>query len=144
MKSEKGVTLTSLIIYIIAMLIVMSTIAVITSSVYNNLDVITNESNSQKEFSRFNMCFIKEVNLENNAIKKIDEENHNYIVFSDNEKTHQYTFLNNSIYLNKIKICDNVTDCKFYIYEDEVKNVAISVSLKIGQDLEKELIYSLK
>ena len=137
MKSEKGVSLTALMVYIIAMLIVITTISVITSSFYNNIDEITNQSNSQKEYSRFNMFISKEINNKNNEIAKIDENN-NYIVFKEAEESHQYTFKNNAIYMNKIKICQNVTECKFYVKDE--KN--ITIFLKIGDDFVKTLNYS--
>lgn len=141
-KSERGVSLSALMIYIIAMLIVISTISVIASSFYSNIDVITNESNSQKEFSRFNMFFTKDVNSQNAEINKIDEENSSYIVFTNNGDKHQYTFKNNAIYMNKIKICNNVTDCKFYVSNDDTNSKNIKVFLKIGEDFTKTLNYS--
>ncbi len=141
-KSEKGVSLSALMIYIIAMLIVMSIISVITSSFYNNINIITNETNSQKEYSRFNMFFTKEVNTEDTKIAKIDELNSSYIIFTNKEEKHQYTFKNNAIYMNKIKICDNVKDCKFQMSNEDSNIKNITILLKIGEDFTKTLNYS--
>ena len=44
MKSEKGVTLSSLIIYVIAMVIVVSIIAVMTKYFYGNVNKLSNTS----------------------------------------------------------------------------------------------------
>ena len=49
-----------------------------------------------------------------------------YIVFSSGN---QYTFMNNSIYKNNIKICKNIQDCDFsYIYN--YPNYKITVNFK--------------
>lgn len=51
MKSQKGVTLTSLIIYVIAMSIVVGTVAAITNFYYGNINGLSNRTSSSKQYT---------------------------------------------------------------------------------------------
>ena len=52
MKNNKGITLTSLIIYIIGMLIVIATIATLTSFFYKNVNINEIEKVSTEQFAK--------------------------------------------------------------------------------------------
>ena len=67
MRSEKGVTLTSLIIYVIAMLIAITIISIMTGYFYKNIDVSTEKYSYLGEYTRFNSYFLKK--LTKKAIK---------------------------------------------------------------------------
>ena len=126
MKSNRGITLTSLIIYAIGMTIAVGVIATLTSFFYKNVDVEDfNSENSQ--FTTFSSLFSKETNIENNYI--IDCKS-NYIIFSDGN---QYTYIgsNKSIYKNNIKICKDVEQCNFsYTFEDGKYLIRVSFKTK--------------
>jgi hypothetical protein len=154
MKSEKGVTLTSLIIYVIAMAIVVSIVAVITKYFYGNINKLSNTTTSLEEYTKLNAFIIEEINKTGNIIYKCgvnNEDNENYIIFynpndvdeaNGNKGYTQYTFKENSIYLNKIKICNNIKDCKFEDVSDE-NNYKLKITLNID-DNEKVTTYTLK
>ena len=117
MKNNKGITLTSLIIYIIGMIIVIGTISTLTSFFYKNINIDDISDDSTTQYTKFSSIFSDEINKQNNAViecKTIteDENKISYIIFSSGN---QYTFneKNKSIYKNKIKICQNVSDCEF-------------------------------
>ena len=117
MKSNKGITLTSLIIYIIGMIIVLATIANLTSFFYKNINIQDANYDSTTQYTKFASLFLNETNNDNNYIidcKTITENNVklSYIVFA-NGNQYTYTNENNSIYKNNIKICENVEDCDF-------------------------------
>lgn len=116
MKNNRGITLTSLIIYVIGMVIVVSIISTLTAFFYKNID-ITDIDDTTSQYTKFSSIFLDEINRDNNKVieYKTTLENDNkvsYIIFSSGN---QYTFKseNSSIYKNKIKICDNVEDCDF-------------------------------
>lgn len=135
MRGHKGVTLTSLTVYIIAMVIVVATIAVMTKYFYGNLDYLTDRNQVSKEYTSFNSYFTTDINTK--GIKVLYCEG-NIIAFSNGN---QYTFQGNTIYMNKIAISNNVESCEFiYDSNDESK---ISVELNIGgKDYNNE--YTLK
>ena len=91
MRSEKGVTLTSLIIYVIAMLIAITIISIMTGYFYKNIDVSTEKYSYLGEYTRFNSYFSEEVNKEGNKILEVvsftnaneqDKNKQRYVAFS--------------------------------------------------------------
>jgi len=142
-KSEKGITLTSLIIYIVLLLVAIGTLSIISQHFYSNTSYITDMGKYVSEFNKFNMYFIEDVK-NNSDLYSISE---NKIVFADGTI---YTYSEQSIYRNKVEICSNIYSCMFEQKEQiNDKNFAkkiVNVKLKIqGSKLfESENDYVLK
>lgn len=128
MKSQKGVTLSSLIIYVIAMSIIIGTIAAITNYFYGNLNSLTNRTEGSKQYTTFNSYFVSEVNKKDNVVLTdlLNADGETKIAFSSGN---QFLFTSNSVYFNKIKICKEVTSCTFGFDEENNK---ISVTMQIS------------
>ena len=130
MKDNRGITLTSLIIYVIGMVIVVSLIATLTTFFYKNVNV-DNISKDTTQYTKFSNLFLDEINKKDNDIvecKTTEEDGQkiSYIIFSDGN---QYTYKaeNKSVYKNKIKICKDVEECEFsYIYIDSTYQIKIN------------------
>lgn len=136
MKSNKGITLVSLIIYVIGMLIVIASVSTLTTFFYKNIDITNINSDTTTQYTKFVSIFSKEINTSGNKVIDTNIDNSeggkkvSYIIFSSGN---QYTYIqeNKSIYKNKIKICENIDDCEFsWIYQDS--NYVVSVSIKTG------------
>lgn len=128
MKSDKGITLTSLMIYVIGMTIVVALISTLTVFFYRNIDISAINDNTTTQYTKFLSYFTEEINNKNNAVVDCKD---NYIIFSSGN---QYTYMeeNKSIYKNKIKLCDNVEKCEFsYKYQDS--NYIINIEFKSGK-----------
>lgn len=126
MKKNNGITLTSLIIYVTGMLLVVTTIATLTSFFYKNIDIKA-INNDTTQYTKFSSIFGEEINRNNNSIIdcKSLSDGISYIVFSSGS---QYTFNENSksIYKDNVKICDNVELCDFsYTYQDSKYKIKI-------------------
>lgn len=136
MNSNKGVTLTSLIIYVIGMLIVVASISTLTTFFYKNIDTSAISDDSTTQYTKFLSTFSEEINNPNNIVLdcKTYEENGNkisYIIFSSGN---QYTFMaeNNSIYRNQVKLCQNIDICEFsYKFQDS--KYIVNVEFKSGK-----------
>ena len=108
MKSQKGVTLISLTIYVIVMAIVVGILSVITTFFYHNTKDFR-DINPMLEYTTFNSYFSDEVNHSNIKIVKCytgtTGGEQNYIIFNNGV---QYTYIpaNKGIYRNKVKIKD--------------------------------------
>lgn len=130
MKSNRGITLTSVIIYIIGMTITVATIATLTSFFYKNIN-INDINNDTAQYTKFSSIFLEDINKENSYIvdcKNIIENNIkvSYIIFSTGN---QYTFTseNNCIYKNNVKICENIEDCDFsYTFIDSKYSIKVN------------------
>lgn len=139
MKSQKGVTLISLTIYIIVMTIVVGVVSVISTYFYKNTHSLSSKIDPLTEYTKFNSFFTDEVN--HNNIKILDWKQ-DYVVF-DNSVQYTYVPANQSIYRNKVKITKDVENCKF---ERKIKNGkdVITVTLKIKNAQERIVDYTLK
>ena len=128
MKSERGVTITSVLIYIIALTVVVIIVGRITTYFYTNMDSVTGNTAANAEYTKFNSYFTDEINIEGNKVADcgISEEGNYYIIFS--VSGNQYTFQKDSIYMNKTKIGDDIENCRF---EYDTNTEVISVYLKI-------------
>ena len=129
MKKDSGLTITSIIIYIVAMLIVIGIIATITSFFYTNVNNANNTSNNISEITKFHMYFLEETTKQDNEINVITD---NRVSFKSG---HTFTFQDNSIYINNVKICEDIYNAQF---KEEVINnkTVIKVLLTIGQNNE--------
>ena len=119
MKEEKGITLTSLVIYVIVMIIVIGVMSSIINNFYSNTGDVHSAVQEIVEFNKFNTYFLKEVKLQGNAVDKFNTEDENpYILFTSGNS---FMFDDNKIYYNNIEICRNVTDAnfEFVTYTDE-------------------------
>lgn len=128
MKSEKGITLTSLIIYVVALILTVGFLSTISTHFYANTNYIMDNGKYISEFNKFNMYFIEDVK-NNSEVYSIDQ---NKIVFADGVT---YTYSNGYVYRNKAEICRNIENCSFEqnIQTDENnfnKNI-IQVNMKI-------------
>lgn len=147
MQTEKGVTLISVTIYIIVMLIIVAVISVLTSYFYTNIDINSANENLNQQYTKFNSYFIQEVNKKGNELLEIGETENSsgngiqkYIIFSSGN---QYTYIpeNQGIYINQIKIAENITGCTF-TSKNENGKTAITVTIE-GDNFKRETTYTL-
>ena len=143
MKSEKGITLISLIIYIIGLLVAITIITVVSSFFYKNIDTSTVDVDNLLEYTKFNSYIVKDINNEElqyincqtvreNLTGKIT---HSYAIFNNGN---QYTYIakNKSIYMGKVKIAENVQECEFSVSKDiNTQKKKLNVRIKFIDDL---------
>lgn len=139
MKSEKGITLISLTVYVIAMIIVVAIVSVISSYFYKNVTGTSEASDPYKQYTKLNSFFSEEANKKN---IKVIEYAKNYIVFDNNV---QYEFIkeNKGIYRNNVKICNNIDKCEFSVEIKNGKNI-INVVFESGNFKNSSTTYTLK
>ncbi len=138
MKSQKGITLISLTIYIIVMIAVIGIIAVVTGTFMESLEDANFYNDPIAEYTAFNSYFSEEVNHTNIKILACEE---NYVIFDNGV---QYSFIeeNQGIYRNKVKICWDVEECTFSQSIENEKTVITVHFVSGGQD--RTTIYTLK
>ena len=144
MKSEKGVTMISLIIYVIAMLITVTVITVVTAYFSKNVEIEPDKYTYFSEFTKIESYFSKEANFQENRVLYVSSEPNVqdcYIVLSSGN---QYTYIsdNKAIYQNNVKIASGVEECKFSEIIKNGKN-AIKIEVKIN-GMTRNMEYVLK
>ena len=142
-KNKKGITLSSLIVYITIMLVIIAVLMRVMMNFRKNVDNIADTSfETQQE--KLNMYLSEETKTEGNEILEYTQ---NSIRFTDGNRL---TFIDEDndgvgqIYYNKIKICDNVSSCEFTAEKDTDLNiVTITVNYTIN-DIQQEKQYVIK
>lgn len=98
MKQERGVTLTSLCIYVLALIVVIGLMSTFVSYFYKNTNETVVKSDSGEEYTRFLTYFTKDVNDDN--LKNVRLSGDSYTITFEflNGTEHQYTLKNNKVY----------------------------------------------
>ncbi len=126
MKENKGMTIASLIIYVIALLIVVGTMATLTKYFYKNYDMLVLEDNATKDYTALNNYLSNDINSGKVENIFVSQDGSSLTIKLDNVVTHRYKFENNSIFYldirdnnvsNKITVCKNVSSCNFTVTE---------------------------
>ena len=143
MKSENGITLTSLVIYIVVATIVIGTMAIVSSFFFSNMNLIKDQDQYAVEFKKYNMFFVNDV--KNNKTAQVQA---NQIVFEDGT-TYQYSAENKSIYRNNVEVAKQVESLNFTTENYQVENttkILINVEMSIGEreNFNKTVQYVLK
>lgn len=148
MKSEKGVTLLSLLTYIAILLTIMMIIGRITGVFQNDLENVDTENRASSDYSLLNYSILSEVKKQN-VIAELGTMiiNEQEYTFQKNENQSSGTAIkfgdgniisniNNKIYFNKTKIVDNVNEFSIdYIKSTESnKKDSIKISIKIDNN----------
>lgn len=147
LKSEKGITLLTLSIYIVVMLIVLGIVATINTFFYGNLDIVKNSARYSSEFDKINSSLISDV--KKNKHVKVDNNNKT-IIFEDGT-TYKYNASDNGIYRGQNKIAANVTYFtvnKRIIVINNIEKEILTINITIGNSkkslINKQIDYTLK
>ncbi len=143
MKSERGITLTSLIIYVVITTIAVTAIAAFSSFFVSNMNKVKEQEKYAPEFNKFSMFFIGDV--KNN---KTAEVTTNQVTFEDGT-VYQYRQSEKAVYRNSTKITEKVDSFSFSLTEEEVSSTnkqIINVKMFIGGkvNLKSGIDYTLR
>ena len=127
MKQEKGITLASLLIYVVALTIVVGIIATVLSFYNKNVVGMNNVGEVSLELNKFEAKMIQETQDPGNQVTEISE---NRIVFKNGNI---YTFENNCIYQNAILVSNYVTEFTARLEQDGVKQI-LKIYVLLGKD----------
>ena len=128
-NNQKGITLTSLVIYMIALSIVMAAMTTMSTYFYGNIGEVLDTPKYLGEFNKFTMFFVADIKNYNDATVTAST-----IEFKNGPT---YTFKDGAIYRNDLRIAEYVMKCTFtkeepYKVGTMSKNI-INVNLQIGK-----------
>lgn len=140
MKNNKGITLTSLIIYIAVIFVVIAALMRVTTYFSSNMQDAADVS-FETEFNKLNLYLLDETKTTGNGITNISEDG-TQITFT-NGNIYSYNEENKAVYLNGTKkICENIENCVFEeLVADNGKNI-LELTIKINS-IEKNVEYVL-
>lgn len=149
MKSQNGVTLVQLTIYLIAMLVVIGMMTTLSNFFYGNINIIREASRYAAEFDKFNTHFVKDVES-NNEVNITTTDGQVTIIFEDGT-TYTYNSYDEGLYRGSVKISTNVkafTATKKIITINNVDKDIVTVKIIIGNSTQtlfsKQIDYTLK
>jgi hypothetical protein len=126
LKSNKGVTLTSLIIYIIGLVIVVALMGTFTGYFYKNVSDVTMKQKAEEQYAKLLSYLTKDVNSDKLKFVQSGEDPLDCLIFKyDDGIEHQYIYQDENIYYldinnqneKKILLCNKVlTSSKVFTY----------------------------
>lgn len=147
LKSEKGITLTTLVIYTIVLMAALGILATISTFFYNNIILVKDSAKYASEFDKFNASFVHDVKENTQVV--VDETNKT-ITF-ENGVTYIYNQEDKGIYREKVKVATNVdvfNVSQKTISTNNFDKQIISVNIVIGNStktlINKSIDYTLK
>lgn len=140
MKNNKGITLISLMMYLIGIIAIAAIISVAVSFYNKNVLTMNDTSDVNMEFNKFDTKMVLETKTAGNKIEKVTT---NTIEFKSGNT---YTFQDNRIYQNKIIVCDYVKEFLAKLETDGNKQILqIYVLFGKGQiEVAKTLSYVIE
>jgi len=124
MRRNKGITLISLIVYIILSIMVLSMLTVLSMNFRDNINNLDESTVKDTEFDKLNLQLLKETKTENNLVDE-EQTTSNKLVFTNGNT---YTYEENNIYLNNnIKIAENIE-----IFNVQVSNENNKQKIKVS------------
>ncbi|MCI9063743.1 MAG: hypothetical protein HFJ17_03985 [Clostridia bacterium] len=137
MKSNRGVTLTSLIIYVIVFSFVIGTAAMLTKYFRQNVDETVISVNTPEQYSKFTTYLTEDINSVNfDDIEGNDSGTQINIRLADGT-FHIYLYEGDQIYFveqngvapnKKIKLCSNISNCQFD-YDSGTKKLNVKITI---------------
>lgn len=142
MKSEKGITLAVLILYVVIFTIVITILANLSSYIFGNLKYVDNNSIDVSEFNKFNVYFIKDV--KNSKEVEIKNSPEMIQITFENGNVYRYVRTEKSIYKNKQKIAKDIQNFGAEKLTDTATNKTyIRTQIEIGAKEENNYIKTI-
>ena len=141
MKKSNGITLVSLVIYVVVMTIVLGVMSSIITNFYKNTDTVQGNVQEIVEFSKFNTYFLKEVKTNNNKVDYVSNDN-SYILFTSGNS---FSISGNEIFYNNIKICNGVQSMQISLGRNGngIDKSIVNVTLNL-ESFNKSISYKLE
>lgn len=149
LKSNKGVTLTSLVIYVIVLMIAIGLMSNFSGYFYKNTNKITIKENYEEQYTKFLAYITKDINSDQlNFVKTGTDSGKKYLIFIFKDGSqHQYVYSNENIYYisvsetvpKKILLCNKVTNLTMD-YSANILQINMTIN---GKNYEKLLNISI-
>lgn len=103
----------SLVIYIISFVMIIGIVGIITTVFNSNVKDINMTNGTSSEYNKFNLYMLDQTQ-EGYSVSKCSDETDvaGYVTFSNGKNSNTFVLLENMLYFNKIKLCENVEEFK--------------------------------
>ena len=133
MRNQKGVTMVSLVIYIVAFSIIIGIVATVTTFFSNNISGLNETAGKSAEYNKFVIYMYEYTKKGYNAIIGNYGENSNpYIVFEKGQERVIFEKVDDKLYMNNAEICDNVQDFETRLETNDKGNQILKTKIQIN------------
>lgn len=126
MKSEKGITLMSLIIYIMVMLIVIILLNRVLTVFSLNMKELKTDGTFEEDISKINIFLLQDIRNDKCKFSQVSQDNKTVSLIDKNNQIITYLCRNKGLYRNDVLVASNI-DCQFS-YVDNLLSVYIENS----------------
>jgi hypothetical protein len=149
LRSNKGVTLLDLTIYMIAVMLIIGLMTGIRQFFYRNTDAVRETARYAAEFDNFNAYFVKDVKSSEDIV--VDAENNTYTFSNGTIYTYKPYYDSNEdvtigdLYRNSVKIATNIKEFVCVprtIYISNTRKQLLDVEIVIGVTSKTDRIFS--
>ncbi len=150
MKSQKGITMISLILYVASFVAVAAVVAGVTTFFYSNMQVMNTSVGNNSSYNKMNLYLVNECKKPgvqlyaikghngSNEIKEINnvgssaENGFDFMTFKADDSINSFIYdnQNGNLYYNSIKLCEKVEDFQLQLDKSTGKDV-ITVLINI-------------
>lgn len=112
MKNQKGITMASLVIYIVSFAIIIGIVGAIITFFSNNVSGLNKTAATSVEYNKFNNYMSEYTKKGYRALDEeaTKEEGKTYIVLGKDEEKVVFEKIGEVLYIDNIKLCENVQD----------------------------------
>ena len=133
-KSENGITMINLIIYISCFVVITAIVGGVTTFFYNNTDILDSEISAASEYNKLNMYLAKESEEFNNKFVQFNSEDESTSVLTfSNGNIYTFDKENKLLYYNKMCLCEFVSDFSVTVDHSTGKQV-VNVLVKFDDN----------
>ena len=140
MKNQKGITMISLVIYVLSFAIIIGIIGTITVFFSNGMREMNQNAGASSEYNKFNIYMSKYTKNGYNIIPDDYKENQDdeeeaakpYIAFEKDGEKIIFEKVGDILYLNNIKLCENVDEFEAKALTTENGKDMLKTKLKIN------------
>ncbi|MBO5142668.1 MAG: BspA family leucine-rich repeat surface protein [Clostridia bacterium] len=146
-KSNKGITITSLTIYVIVATVIVGILVFLNANFFSNINELTDKANIVSESLDFKSAFIRDLKSENNI--KVTDYNNNMIRLSNNVKYEIRAFdvkenqKKFAIYRNDVQVAKNIVshtivdgqkvkEGPYFEYDVDTNSIKIGIKFSDG------------
>ena len=117
MKSEKGIAMMSLVVYVASFLVITLLVGTITSFFYSNVKILDTNTGSAADYNKINLYMVgalKSGNLKSFVLENSDADANKLLVtlYTDDShvgyRSHQFQKVGNIVYYDYTLLCSNV------------------------------------
>lgn len=103
----------SLVIYVISFVVIIAIVGMITTVFNRNIKNMNMTSGTSSEYNKFNLYMLEQTQGGYSVLKCSDETDlAGYVTFSNGTSSNTFVLLENMLYFNQIKLCENVKEFK--------------------------------